>query len=274
LPGFSQDQYYEDDETNRLQIAVEGATVPMDKTCPTTSSWCREYDYDHFGNRWVGYSNRSLHMATPTSAGAYTATTNRLSAGTYDNAGNMTAHPYITPGGGSITYDANNLASSFTATGVSVLTRFDAKGRRVRKDVNGTARIYVYDARGRLAAEYTMGTVTTQAGTYYRTTDYLGSTWVRETSANESPMRHRNRSTADIKTGAPPLSGSSMAATCLLAMWCPVYRWRDSNLGSRAELENLGRRWQGKRRKRWNREAESTNAPARGRLLRSSEEAG
>ena len=30
-----------------------------------------------------------------------------------------------------------------------------------------------------------------------------------------------------------------MAATYLLAMWCPVCRWRDSHLGSGTELENL-----------------------------------
>ena len=30
-----------------------------------------------------------------------------------------------------------------------------------------------------------------------------------------------------------------MAGTCLLAMWCPGYRWRDSSLGSGPELENL-----------------------------------
>jgi hypothetical protein len=51
--------------------------------------------------------------------------------------------------------------------------------------------------------------------------------------------RPRNRSTDDIKTGAPPLSGRGMAVTCLLAMWCPGYRWRDSNLGFDTELENL-----------------------------------
>ena len=49
----------------------------------------------------------------------------------------------------------------------------------------------------------------------------------------------RNRSTGGIKTGAPPLSGKSMAETWLLAMWCPGYRWRDSSLGSGMELENL-----------------------------------
>jgi len=30
-----------------------------------------------------------------------------------------------------------------------------------------------------------------------------------------------------------------MVATCVLAMRCPGYRWRDSNLGSGPELENL-----------------------------------
>src|ERR1700693_2132646 len=62
---------------------------------------------------------------------------------------------------------------------------------------------------------------------------------VRETNASEPLMRPRNRSTDGIKTGAPPLSGKSMAETWLLAMWCPGYRWRDSNLGSGMELENL-----------------------------------
>ena len=62
---------------------------------------------------------------------------------------------------------------------------------------------------------------------------------VRETNASEPLMRPRNRSTGGIKTGAPPLSGKSMAETWLLAMRCPGYRWRDSNLGSGTELENL-----------------------------------
>jgi len=52
-------------------------------------------------------------------------------------------------------------------------------------------------------------------------------------------MRPRNRSTGGIKTGAPPLSGMSMAETCILAMRCPGYRWRDSSCGSGPELENL-----------------------------------
>ena len=69
---------------------------------------------------------------------------------------------------------------------------------------------------------------------------------VRETNASEPLMRPRNRSTDGIKTGAPPLSGKSMAETWLLAMRCPGYRWRDSSLGSGMELENLFGRDKGK----------------------------
>src|ERR1019366_1922865 len=32
--------------------------------------------------------------------------------------------------------------------------------------------------------------------------------------------------------GSPRIS---MESTCLLSMWCPVYRWRESDLGSNAE---------------------------------------
>ena len=62
---------------------------------------------------------------------------------------------------------------------------------------------------------------------------------LKETSASDLLMRHRNRSTDGIKTGAPPLSGKSMAVTYLLAMRCPVYKQRDFHLGFDTELENL-----------------------------------
>ena len=65
-------------------------------TCPTTQSWCQEYGFEAFGNRWVRFSNRKLHlgsedlrhMATPTSAAAFNGSTNRLTGSgiTGDNA--------------------------------------------------------------------------------------------------------------------------------------------------------------------------------------------
>ena len=65
-----------------------------------------------------------------------------------------------------------------------------------------------------------------------------------------------------------------MAETYLLATRCPVYRRHDSRSGSRTELENLSGDAKGKSTSGYNREAESTDAPARGGLPRSSEEAG
>jgi hypothetical protein len=66
----------------------------------------------------------------------------------------------------------------------------------------------------------------------------------------------------------------SMAGTYQLAMRCPVYRRRDSHLGFHTELENLADGAKGKGASGRNREAESTDAPVRGGLLRSSDEAG
>jgi hypothetical protein len=65
-----------------------------------------------------------------------------------------------------------------------------------------------------------------------------------------------------------------MATTYLLAMRCPVCRRRDSHSGLRTERENLDGDAKGKGASGSNREAESTDAPARGALPCSSDEAG
>ena len=54
----------------------------------------------------------------------------------------------------------------------------------------------------------------------------------------------------------------------------PVYRRRDSHSGSPTELENLAGDAKGKGTSGEKREAESTDAPERGGLSRSSAEAG
>jgi hypothetical protein len=65
--------------------------------------------------------------------------------------------------------------------------------------------------------------------------------------------------------GLPAYPGKSRTATYLLVLRCPVYRRRDSLSGFRGELENLRKRCEGKRPKRWPREAESTEAFPQGR---------
>jgi hypothetical protein len=76
------------------------------------------------------------------------------------------------------------------------------------------------------------------------------------------------------KPGSHRCSGKSMAETYLLAIRCPVCRRRDFHSGFRMELENLADDAKGKGTSGGNREAESTDALARGGLLRSSDEAG
>jgi hypothetical protein len=84
------------------------------------------------------------------------------------------------------------------------------------------------------------------------------------------------------KPGADPTSGISLGDALRLPERHPAYRRRESQPGSCTERENLDCTERenldgdakGKSTSGSNREAESTDAPARGGLLRSSEEAG
>jgi hypothetical protein len=84
---------------------------------------------------------------------------------------------------------------------------------------------------------------------------------IREASVNEPPLDASKWRKMTSKPGSPRGPGKSMAATYLLAMRCPVYRRRDSNLGFGQGTWEPAWRWQGKRHKRRTREAESTDAP-------------
>src|SRR6516225_4894633 len=79
--------------------------------------------------------------------------------------------------------------------------------------------------------------------------------------------RHQNRS-------FHPVPGRTWKVSYLLSMWCPVCRRRDSDSGSRAELENLIGDVKRKGTSGSNCEAESIDAPVRVGLLHSSDEAG
>src|SRR6266481_10200915 len=74
--------------------------------------------------------------------------------------------------------------------------------------------------------------------------------------------------------GVDPSSGKSSGDGMRLPERHPAYRRREPRLGSRAERENLIGDAKGKGASGSNREAESTDAPGRGGLLRSSDEAG
>ena len=69
---------------------------------------------------------------------------------------------------------------------------------------------------------------------------------MRETSASEPLTTHRNELWTASKPGSPSCSGISVEDTCLLTTRCPVFRRRDSHLGSRMELETLAGHAKGK----------------------------
>ena len=71
-------------------------------------------------------------------------------------------------------YDAEHLEVSFSATGTSY--SYDGNGQRVLKAGGGVSTVYVYDAAGALAAEYSSATPgSSPCTTCYVSVDHLGS---------------------------------------------------------------------------------------------------
>ncbi|MDP9054301.1 MAG: RHS repeat-associated core domain-containing protein, partial [Acidobacteriota bacterium] len=176
MPGLNLTQGYSYDHLNRLTGAQETGG----------SGWTQTFGYDVLGNRWVASNTGlpNLTQETPQSSSWYSATApNRYAASTgwtYDNAGNV-----LTVGGmaRSFTYDAENrqvTACLNCASGSPTGTyAYDGNGQRVSKTAGGQTTIFVYDAWGKVAAEYTTGgTVASACGTptCYVTADHLGST--------------------------------------------------------------------------------------------------
>src|ERR1700686_3424396 len=76
------------------------------------------------------------------------------------------------------------------------------------------------------------------------------------------------------KPGSDPSSGISSVDVLILTERHPACRQREARPGCRTERENLAGDAKGKGTSGSNREAESTDAPERGGLPRSSDEAG
>ena len=174
--AFNQNQAYSYDALNRLKTAAETGSG---------TGWSQTYSYDRYGNRAVTASSGGtasyLPMAdrtlTPQALTSFNTSSNRLNGlVAYDGAGSLTQDW----AGRNFKYDGDNrmVDFRFTAGGVPthVKYRYDGDGRRIRKEVvGGRTTTYVYNAGGRLVAEYA-GTV--PAALRYLTPDHLGSTRV------------------------------------------------------------------------------------------------
>jgi RHS repeat-associated protein len=172
FPGLNAQQTYTYDGLNRLKMMSEAG------------GWSQTYSYDRFGNRWVSAGNIPNPQQTPQSQSAFDAATNKINPAVmtgfgYDAVGNLTSDA-TTPANG-IVYDAENRQTSYTKSGMGATNySYDGDGRRVKK-VTGSpsvTTIYVYNAMGKLVAEYNDVQQQPAGGTKYLTADHLGSTRV------------------------------------------------------------------------------------------------
>jgi YD repeat-containing protein len=158
--GLDRTQTYQYDGANRLIGSGELAV------------WSRNFAYDQQGNGWVSSaSGLSTSSFTPVTSNWFNAQ-NRLTGmgATYDGAGNRTAI-----GGFAFSYDAENRLKTSTINNSTTTYLYDGEGRRVKKLLaSGEQTLFIYDAMGQLAAEYTTGQ-SAHSGTRYLTVDHLGS---------------------------------------------------------------------------------------------------
>ncbi len=168
---FVQDYTY--DGLNRLKGALEANR-------PGQTGWKEDGDFDALGNRWITLREGlpPLSADVPQSAESFARDvngipTNRVANVGYDYNGNATQI-----GVQALQYDGENRLKQADWNGTTTTYEYDGEGRRVLKTVVGTVKtvktVYVYDAMGQLAAEYTDGS--TESGRRYLTTDHLGST--------------------------------------------------------------------------------------------------
>jgi RHS repeat-associated protein len=181
VTGTTLNQCYTYDEFNRLKVAEEktGATP-----CAGTTVWTQKYMYDQQGNRRfdtgttipVGFPNPTIN----------TANNNRIDTSqgyVYDLAGNVTqdlSHLYM--------FDAEERQTKVDA-GATGQYFYDGTGQRIKSITSAGTTIYVYDAMGRLVAEYTTGNAT-GSGTSYITADALGSPRVITAQDQSVKARH------------------------------------------------------------------------------------
>jgi YD repeat-containing protein len=172
IPGLnSPPQIYTYDSVNRLSSISEG------------SGYSRSFAYNTTG----GYNNGNMYVSansgfplasfTPTSSGNFNSQNQfAIPSSSYDSAGNQTAIGGLAP-----QFDAEGRMTSTSLNGTTVTYVYDGDGQRVMKQVSGsttTTTVYVYDAFGNVAAEYTTPAPSSPCGTAtcYVSVDHLGST--------------------------------------------------------------------------------------------------
>lgn len=146
-------------------------------------SYKQTFDYDRFGNRYLKAADNSSSqnplLPTPIEANNIDKTKNQLASNTgttYDDAGNVTIDGKFRSL--KYSYDANGRmykTSSLDDVNQSNAV-YDASGQRVAQQINNVWKFFVYDAFGKMVAEYGGTPATDEGGVKYIQQDIQGST--------------------------------------------------------------------------------------------------
>jgi RHS repeat-associated protein len=193
VPGFAHtfNQTYTYDSLNRLSYAEEIVN--------SEQYWEQGFKYDRYGNRRFDEPNTStiekecddlvceahLPQINPTIN-----SNNQLNGSYYDESGNVIGDAWDRE----FSYDAEGRMTDAIESGPTVgQYTYDGDGRRVKKrdPVSGETTVFVYDASGRLIAEYDTTIQTgANAKTVYTTTDPLGSPRLNTDGVGAVVARH------------------------------------------------------------------------------------
>jgi RHS repeat-associated protein len=152
----------------------------VEETIPNQTGWKQTFKYDRYGNREFDTQNNNtttLANGCPVAICNPTANPqdNKLVGTNYDNVGNTK----IDANGQTFVYDAENKQVQVSnANGIVGQYYYDGDGKRIKKFVPSTSEttIFVYDAGGKMVAEYSTVTASqTEAKISYLTNDHLGS---------------------------------------------------------------------------------------------------
>ena len=177
--GFTATQYYAYDPLNRLKIATENIE-PANQ--PVQLGWRQHFTYDRYGNRNFQTGGEA---PTTTIGGcpqavcnpSFNQSNNKFNDNQgyfYDAAGNLTRDAE----GKQFTYDAENKQKEVRDANNVIIGQYyyGGDGKRVKKfifNVQETT-IFIYDASGRLVAEYSSA-ANNNPQLSYLTADHLGS---------------------------------------------------------------------------------------------------
>jgi RHS repeat-associated protein len=167
IPTTSFVQTFKYDALNRLTEAKE-------KT-GTTQNWRQTFGYDKFGNR-TSFTQEGNLPANPQPT--IDPTNNRFTTGqgyVYDYQGNLIQDAQ----GRSFKFNGDDKQTEVRNTSNNQIIGeyfYDGDGARIKKVVGGVTTVFVYDAAGDLAAEYSSQAPPQQTSTTsYLTYDHLGS---------------------------------------------------------------------------------------------------